>query len=438
MRLPEWLAHQQAQHPKEIELGLSRVREVAKRLGLLPFRVPSVIIGGTNGKGSTVAFLGGLAKAAGCSFAAYTSPHLQRYNERVAINGVPVADAVLEAAFDRIEAARLGAAGEVGATGTTGEGSDRSTPIPLTFFEYGTLAALVIFAEASQAGKLDVAFIEVGLGGRLDATNIIDAEVAVITSIGLDHMDWLGPTVEHIGREKAHIARAGRPVILGQNPMPESVHATLKEIGASPRQIGVDFAPLNLSNAALAAPVQAVNAAVALEAWRALPGMPRLSDAEAEAALASARVAGRLQRYREAGSSAQAGSASEAEGPEWILDVAHNTPAAEALAQGLAAMPRPGRRYGVVGIFADKDAAAILQTLAPEIDGWILCGLPGERGGSPEALRARLPAGLRCLALVPDVAEACTLARSLATSSDQILVCGSFQTVGPALDWLQL
>ena len=423
MRLPEWLAHQQAQHPKEIELGLSRVREVAMRLGLLPFRVPSVIVGGTNGKGSTVAFLGGLAKAAGCSFGAYTSPHLQRYNERVAINGVPVADAVLEAAFDRIEAARWGATGEVGATG---EGSDRSTPIPLTFFEYGTLAAFLIFTEAAEAGNLDVVFIEVGLGGRLDATNIIDAEVSVITSIGLDHMDWLGPTVEHIGREKAHIARAGRPVILGQNPMPHSVHATLKEIGAEPRQIEVDFAPLSLSNAALAAPVQAVNAAVALEAWRALPGMPRLSDAEAEAALASARVAGRLQRYR------------EPEGPEWILDVAHNAPAAEALARALAAMPRPGRRYAVVGIFADKDAAAILEALAPEIDGWILCGLPGERGGSPEALRARLPVGLRCLALAPDVAEACALARSLATTADQILVCGSFQTVGPALDWLQL
>ena len=154
MRLPEWLAHQQAQHPKEIELGLSRVREVAMRLGLLPFRVPSVIVGGTNGKGSTVAFLGGLAKAAGCSFGAYTSPHLQRYNERVAINGVPVADAALEAAFDRIEAARFGA---------TGEGSDRSTPIPLTFFEYGTLAAFLIFTEAAEAGHLDVVFIEVGL-----------------------------------------------------------------------------------------------------------------------------------------------------------------------------------------------------------------------------------------------------------------------------------
>ena len=194
--LADWLAHQQAQHPNSIELGLERVREVASRLGILPWRIPTVLVAGTNGKGSTVACLTELARASGLRVGTYTSPHLQHYNERIAIDGAPVSDAQLIEAFERIEQAR----------GT----------VPLTFFEYGTLAAYLVFATQ----RVEVAMVEVGLGGRLDATNIIDADVAVITSIGLDHMDWLGPTVEHIGREKAGICRAGHPVILGMPPWP--------------------------------------------------------------------------------------------------------------------------------------------------------------------------------------------------------------------------
>ena len=185
MQLTDWLAHQEAQHPKAIELGLERVRAVALKLGLLPWSIPAVIVGGTNGKGSTVAFLTALAREAGLKVGTYTSPHLQRYNERVEINGEPVADALLISAFERIEVAR-------GA-------------ISLTFFEYGTLAAFIVFAEQA----VDAAVIEVGLGGRLDATNIIDADVAVLCSVGLDHQDWLGPTIEDIGGEKSGIFRAG-------------------------------------------------------------------------------------------------------------------------------------------------------------------------------------------------------------------------------------
>ena len=174
--LADWLAHQQAQHTRDIDLGLERVGAVAQRLGVLPYPIPTVIVGGTNGKGSTTAFLTSLGRAAGLKVGTYTSPHLQRYNERIAIDGEPVADAALVEAFEVIEPVR----GET----------------PLTFFEYGTLAALQIFC--SQA--VDLAVLDVGLGGRLDATNLVDAEVAVLCSIGLDHTDWLGPTREHICR----------------------------------------------------------------------------------------------------------------------------------------------------------------------------------------------------------------------------------------------
>ncbi|MFZ9906010.1 MAG: bifunctional folylpolyglutamate synthase/dihydrofolate synthase, partial [Steroidobacteraceae bacterium] len=197
MQLNEWLAHQQAQHPNAIELGLDRVRTVATRLGILPWRTPSVIVGGTNGKGSTVAYLTSLARHSGLRVGTYTSPHLQRYNERIAIDSIPITDDALVDIFERIEAAR--------------------DDTPLTFFEYGTLAAYLAFIDS----EVDVAIIEVGLGGRLDATNIIDADVAVLTSVGLDHMEWLGPTREHIGREKAGIFRAGAPVVLGSNDMPQ-------------------------------------------------------------------------------------------------------------------------------------------------------------------------------------------------------------------------
>ena len=406
MRLSEWLAHQQAQHPKEIDLSLVRVRQVAERLGLLPWPVPSVIVGGTNGKGSTVAFLGALARAEGLHYGAYTSPHLQRYNERIVLDGAAVSDSSLEKAFEQIETARA--------------------DIPLTFFEYGTLAALLIFIEAAQAKRLDMAIIEVGLGGRLDATNIIDAEVAVITSIGLDHTDWLGPTIEHIGREKAPIARANRPVILGQAVMPKSVHATIQEIGAIPQQLGVDFFELDLSGAEALAPIQAANAAVALAAYRALRPASTLTDERASEILAAVSVPGRLQRHR------------DSEGREWILDVAHNGAAASALAAGLALQPRRSRRLAVLGMFSDKDAGAVFAALAGEVDGWILCGVAGARGQGPESLRAHLPADQRCLALVPDIVEGCALAQAMTEGGDEILVCGSFQTVGPALDWLRL
>jgi len=407
MRLADWLAHQQAQHPNAIELGLERVREVANRLGLLPWSIPSVIVGGTNGKGSTVAYLTALAAKLKLRVGIYTSPHLQRYNERIAIDAEPIDDEALEQAFERIEAAR--------------------GDIPLTFFEYGTLAAYEIFKRTA----VDVAIVEVGLGGRLDATNVIDADVAVLTSIGLDHTDWLGPTLEHIGAEKAGIFRRGRPVVLGHSEMPQSVHRALDELACHAIWPATDLA--RIPQPRVSGPIQRANAAAAVAAFEALIarrpelqiGLP-LAGSVIEAALRDVRLRGRCQRIEPA-------SATE---PEWVLDVAHNPHAAMQLAAALRELPPVRRCIAVVGILDDKDAVGIHDALADEIDGWVLVGLEGPRGGDVEALRARWPATDNVLAMAPDVAEGCALARALSGPGERIVVLGSFHVVGPALDWL--
>ena len=413
--LADWLAHQQAQHPLNIDLGLDRVGAVAQRLGLLPYALPSVIVGGTNGKGSTTAFLTAFARAAGLRVGTYTSPHLQRYNERVALDGEPVDDDTLVAAFEAIEAAR--------------------SDTPLTFFEYGTLAALWVF----RARGVEVAVLEVGLGGRLDATNLVDADVAVLCSVGLDHTEWLGPTREHIGREKSGIFRAGHPVVLGSADMPQSVHARIAELGCEAVWPGqgydIDAVLAGLPEPALQGPIQRGNAAAALTAFRALvrrhPALAQrrvLDEAWAGEGLRSARLRGRFQRI----------PAASAEGPEWILDVAHNEDSARTLAQSLAAAPCDGQTRAVVGILADKDAETIGRVLADQIDEWVLCGLPGERGVDAEALRQRLPPSCRSVALAPDIAHGCATALALSGRGDRIVVFGSFHAVGPALDWLGL
>ena len=422
--LNDWLAQQLAQHPKEIDLSLERVRAVAQRLGLLPWRLPTVIVGGTNGKGSTVAMLTALGRAAGLRTGTYTSPHLQRYNERVAIDAVPIDDASLCAAFERIESAR-------------GQGD---AAISLTFFEWGTLAAFEIFAREA----VDLVVLEVGLGGRLDATNIVDADVAVLCSVSLDHTEWLGPTVEHIGAEKAGIFRPGRPVILGNADLPRSVYAALESLACDARRPGREFAVREqgaghwiwaagaralgpLPYPALEGPVQLANAAAALAAFDALGHVPLTTEIAARA-LRDVRLRGRFQRVAEF----------PVGGPEWILDVAHNAGAAAALAQTLRATPCAGRTLAVVGILADKDAHAIGAALAPVVDEWVLAGLDGPRGCDAEQLRRRLPDDCRSTVLAPNVHEACAAALALAERGDRIVVFGSFHTIGPALDWLGL
>lgn len=412
--LADWLDQQQKSHPSAIDLDLTRVRSVAQRMGLLPPRYRVVTVAGTNGKGSTVAYLDGLFRGYGRRTGRFTSPHLVRYNERICIDGVEAHDADLIAAFERIEAAR-------GAT-------------TLTFFEYNALAALDLFARA----PVDVAVLEVGLGGRLDATNIVDADVGVVCSIGLDHVDWLGDSLEQIGREKAGIFRHGRPAVLGLQPMPGSVWKVIGELGAQPVAPGQQYQVrvhsdswdfecgslklAGLPRPALAGEHQVGNAAAALAAVVAGGFGIRLDHAGVSAALRGVRVPGRFQRV--------AGEV------EWVLDVAHNVQAAETLRDNLRRLPRPRRTLAVCGILGDKDIRGITSKLATEVDAWILAALEGARAVSTQQIADALPPNASVLAQANCVANACRTARAAARPGDRVLVFGSFLTVGPALEFL--
>ncbi len=427
--LAEWLALQEQVHTRAIDLGLGRVGAVARTLGVDQPAYRVITVAGTNGKGSTVATLEALLLALGLRVGTLTSPHLLRYNERIHVAGREASDAELVAVFERIEAAR----------GTT----------TLTFFEYNTLAALLLFADT----QVDVAVLEVGLGGRLDAVNLVDADVAVLCSVGFDHRDWLGDTLEAIGAEKAGIFRAHRPVVLGTPQMPASVFAAIERLAAQPvvaeRQFTWELDPngadlrdprgwtyrgLLGAIAGLAAPrlagaIQYRNAATALAAVECLvrrmgPGWrwPRLTRERIAVALASVAVAGRFQILP---------------GPvEWILDVSHNEPAAQILKANLAARPIAGRTIAVCGILQDKDAGEIARVLEGSAQVWIACGLPGPRGGTAGQLAARLAPSIRVTEQASSVAAGCAVARTLARPGDRVLVFGSFSTVTAALEWL--
>lgn len=414
--LEEWLALQESVHPKTIDMGLTRVSSVARTLRIDKPSSRVVTVAGTNGKGSTVAHLEAILRAAGASTGMFTSPHFIRYNERIRVDGMEVGDAELVSAFERIERAR----------GTT----------TLTFFEYNALAALLIFAERA----VDVAILEVGLGGRLDAVNLVDADVAVVCSIGFDHRDYLGDTLEQIGAEKAGIFRAGRPAVLSTPDMPRTVYETIERLGARPVIAESDFAWSvdpgdvqwsyrglatsldHLPPSALAGAIQYRNASAALAAVELL-GNYSLTQKAVSAALRSVRLAGRFQVVP--------GEV------EWILDIAHNEPAARVFAQHVRERPvrSGGRTFAVVGILADKDAAGIVSHAQPLIDQWILCSLPGARGSSAETLakRVRLP---EATVLAESVEAGCDAAQSMAVPGDRVLVFGSVYTVGPALRWL--
>ncbi|HYL02165.1 MAG TPA: bifunctional tetrahydrofolate synthase/dihydrofolate synthase [Steroidobacteraceae bacterium] len=429
--LAAWLALQETVHPRAIDLGLERVTAVARTLGLAtpPFRV--ITVGGTNGKGSVAAHADALLRSLGAKSGLFTSPHLVRYNERIRIQGEEASDAELIEAFERIEAAR-------GAT-------------TLTFFEYNTLAALAVFTQRA----VDTAVLEVGLGGRLDATNLVDADVAVVASVGLDHRDYLGDTLDSIGAEKAGIFRAGRPAVLGTPDMPASVFAAIRALGAEPLIAGRDFtwelagerwsyrgpglALENLRPPALAGSIQYRNAATALAAVGAL----RARGMSAPAAPLSRGVLDERTVNAALGEVALPGRFQVVPGPvEWILDIAHNEPAAKVLAAQLRerarGAPGAGRTLAVVGVLADKDAPGIAASLAPLIDEWIVCTLPGPRGGSAREIAGRLRLPGAAPALADSVAAGCELARARARPGDRVVVFGSFYAVGPALEWLRI
>lgn len=413
--LEQWLAHIDRQHPQPIAMGLERVREVAARMGLERPAQRCIVVGGTNGKGSTVAFIEAIARAAGWAVGAYTSPHLLAYNERVRIDGTDVDDATLVAGFNAVEDAR----------GDTA----------LTYFEYGTLCALWAFARAG----LDLAVLEVGLGGRLDAVNIVDADVAVITTVDIDHADWLGSDREAIGTEKAGIIRGWKPLILGEIDPPSSVLRRAYVLGANAIRFGSDFFAepidaetwrwrdvsfrIELPQPALWAPVQRANAAAAIAALRALDRpLPRTAWARG---VAAAQVAGRLQRF-------------DRDGVEVLVDVGHNPQAAAALGAALQARPASGRTLAVYAALADKDAPGVVAALQARIDRWYLAGLDGARGQGAGQLRERL-AGTAAAGAVTcaDVGQALAAALEQARRGDRVLVFGSFHTVAEALPLLQ-
>ena len=415
--LQEWLDWQQALHPKAIDLGLARVREVMSRLGLARPAQVVLTIGGTNGKGSVVAYLDAILRAAGYASGTFTSPHQRRYNERILVAGRAVADADLVDAFGRIDAAR-------------GETS-------LTYFEWNALAAFLLLERAA----LDVAVLEVGLGGRLDAVNAVDADVAAVVSVGLDHCEWLGDTVDDIGREKAGIFRGGRPAIFGSRDMPWSVASAATAAGARLRRLGVDFdfverpdgwdyvgtgsRRAGLPLPALGGAAQLGNAATALAVLESAEPLLLVPDDAVRAGLAGTSLAGRFQVV--------AGE------PEWILDVAHNPDAARILAQSLRMRPVRGRTLAVCGILADKDVLGIARAMRPVVDQWITVGLEGPRSLDAGELASRLEGeNVGPVRHATDVDAGCRLAAGLAGPLDRVVVFGSFLTVGAALCWLGL
>ncbi|MBX3703455.1 MAG: bifunctional tetrahydrofolate synthase/dihydrofolate synthase [Steroidobacteraceae bacterium] len=414
--LERWLAWQQVAHPVAIDPGLGRVGEVWRRLA--PARPRTVLtIGGTNGKGSVAATLDAVLSAAGYDTGLFTSPHLVRYNERIRVRGREADDAAITAAFARIDAAR----GEVS----------------LTYFEWNTLAALLIFADE----RVDAAVLEVGMGGRLDAVNLPDPDVAAVVSVGLDHCEFLGATLEQIGAEKAGIFRPGRPAVFGSRAMPASVARIAAQRGAPLRRLGADFDYVERADGwdyvgtgsrrrelplpALAGARQLANAATALAVLEAVEPAVLVPDEAVRAGLARVRLPGRFQVVPGA--------------PEWILDVAHNADAARALALSLAARPCAGTTIAVCGILADKDITAIVQALGGVVGRWIAVGLPGPRALAAEELSRRVAAASGApVAPAADVAAGCRQAAAAAMPGDRILVFGSFLTVGPALSHLGL
>lgn len=413
--LAEWLDYQQHVHKRDVDLGLARIGTVWRRMGA-PRAALVITVGGTNGKGSTVAFLVAMLEAMGLRTGCYTSPHVSVYNERVQVGGENASDAVLCAAFARIEEAR--------------------GDIPLTYFEYATLAALDIFARAA----VEVAVLEVGLGGRLDATNLVDADAAVITTIDLDHMQWLGPDRDSIGREKAGIARAGRPVIVGEADPPQGLLSELQRIGAVVERAGdafrvqtgagrylwmhTDGSTVPLPVLPLEAPCQQANAAAAVAALHALRDrLPWSPQAMAEG-LRHTRLRGRMQRLGQA--------------PERVVDVAHNPQAARVLARWLDEHPVPGRVHVVFGILSDKDVAGVLAAIGERVAHWHLGGLDTVTPrGMPVAdladvLRKTLPRA--DFDTHAGVADAWKNACRQAAVSDRVIAFGSFFVVSQVLD----
>lgn len=412
MPLLNWLAHLEQLHPKTIELGLDRVSAVKSRLGL-EFSIPVITVGGTNGKGSTCAMLEAILTAAGYKVGLYSSPHLLRYNERVRIASQEVPDDALCAAFAAVEEAR-------------GE-------ISLSYFEFGTLAALWLF----KRGGLDALILEVGLGGRLDAVNMLDADCAIITSIDLDHMDYLGDDRESIGFEKAGIFRPEKTAVCIDRAPPDSLLEQAQTKQARLRRIGLDFGVervddsqwrywqqdgwrLSLPPPALRGGYQLDNASACIAALASLKDRLPVSPDNIRSGLLSAFVPGRFQVLRHQ--------------PLAVIDVAHNPHAARALASNLGQMATPGNKIAVFAMLADKDIAGVIEAMRAEVDLWLIAPIHQARGADIALLQDRLrSAGVTAVRGFPDVKAAWRHACQIAGDGDRIAAFGSFHTVAEVM-----
>ncbi len=416
--LEEWLAYQAQVHPLAIDLGLERLRVVLERLQWQQPTVPVITIAGTNGKGSVSAYCAAILNAAGFKVGTFTSPHLREYRERIRVHDRLTHGEELVTAFERIEAAR-------GA-------------VALTFFEFNALAALLIFA----AAKLDAWVLEIGMGGRLDAVNVVDPEVAVVTSIGLDHQEYLGDTLEAIAHEKAGIFRAGKTAVIGGREPSLVLESVARGLKAPLKRLAIEYNYIldgegwryrgtrwdlpQLPAPALLGDIQFSNAATAIAALEEIAPRLKVPAAAIARGLTEVRLVGRFQLI-------SAGVSS----PAWVLDVAHNVDAARVLARNLKARPISGKTLAICGILADKDAAGIVSMLEGCIDAWWCVSIDGTRGRSGAALAQRVRAAANATVVAADsVASACAAASKLAGPQDRIVVFGSFHSVGPALDWL--
>ncbi len=410
--LADWLAHLESLHPKTIALGLARVDEVRRRMGLFP-AFPVIVVGGTNGKGSTCAMLESILSSAGYKVGCYTSPHLLHYNERVRIARQMVGDEALCASFEKVEMAR----------GDT----------QLTYFEFGTLAAMQVFI----GQEVDVAILEVGLGGRLDAVNVFDGDCAVVTSVDIDHTEYLGDTIEKIGFEKAGIYRPDRVAIFSGEAAPESLIGHAERIGARLWRIGREFRFLphqgqwdfeGMAGKRSALPIPALrgafqlnNASAVLAALDALRDRLPVSMEAVRRGLAEVRLMGRFQFLPGK--------------PELILDVAHNPHAARALARNLENLPPSPHVYAVFAMLKDKDVMGVVEALKPHVDTWLAAGIDAPRGMDGEELASLLEkSAVRGNVLrFPGVSQALGHACNVSGENDRIVAFGSFYTVAQVM-----
>jgi dihydrofolate synthase/folylpolyglutamate synthase len=413
--LNDWLSWLETLSPREIVLGLDRVQEMLVRLKIS--RPQHVLhIAGTNGKGSSAAMLEAILKDAGERVGCFTSPHLRRYNERIRVNGVDCGDDEIVAVFSDIESVRR--------------------ELPLTYFEFGTLAAMLMF----QRHAVTAAVLEVGMGGRLDAVNAVEPDGGIITNVSLDHCAWLGDDVQAIAVEKAGIMRRNKPLVFGSRDVPTKIIDCAEQTGADLRLAGKDYDYVlkpddiwdwrgkrvslsNLPRPALEASVQVQNAAAVLALLEALEKPTWLDRDTVARALSRLSLPGRMQRIRC--------------GRQWLLDVAHNAAAATALADSLPSRERQERVVAIISALADKDLAAIVRPLCASVDEWIAVAVDGPRAIAAEEIARDVAnaCGSPCL-VAGSVREAITLAETRTGELDQILVVGSFYVVGPALDEL--